>query len=715
MPKKNKRRGGLGGGGGGGGGGSQANNNNAGASAGPSGKASKANPSRSNALIIAIDFGTTFSGVAWHNTESGKTHILRDWQVQNSLSSNKVPTILRYAKKGIQWGHAVRAATDRLEWFKLLLNEAEYSSNEELLRRLEKNGLTGYPESASTNLAQLRTTIKAIPEGKKPADLAADYLKELYGYAKLKLGESYPSLKENLGREGPGGVAIKCCLTVPAIWDDNAKELTKQAAIKAGIAEKEIYMISEPEAAAVHALTDLDGVKGNLKVGDVYVIVDCGGGTVDLISYKVESIKPELRVSECNVGSGGLCGSTVLNRRFEDLVISRIGQQAYDQMEEEDRIEMRNDFDAAIKLKFFPHDNSDDDEDEDDDDDDAHLCSIPGVPDDPLKGVRRQKIKFSTEQMKGIFEQTFEEITKLVQAQVTASQEETKKNVDAMILVGGFGSSNYLKEWLEKNVHNKDGTGVKLIRPLDPAIAIVLGAVQHGLHQHLAGNTSSWGIVESRKSRYNYGISISEAYRPHIHPPYKRYLDPFFGIEMCTGRMNWLIKKGDAMKQGVGKDEHFHRRCPIVPSEEAQKRLLTFEEDIYASAEDIAPEDEEHQSVRKLLTYKTNLMDVPRRHFTPRWSMIGIRYWDIPATVSVKLDSAELIFTTLVAGEPCGEGRKQFHHKDLSDEGAESSSRPQRWRFCPFHGTVHVLDEDADDELGHGFEEGMETLNLCGY
>ena len=95
--------------------------------------------------------------------------------------------------------------------------------------------------------------------------------------------------------------------------------------------------------------------------------------------------------------------------------------------------------------------------------------------------------------------------------------------------------------------------------------------------------------------------------------------------------------------------------------------------------------------------------------------MIGIRYWDIPATVSVKLDSAELIFTTLVAGEPCGEGRKQFHHKDLSDEGAESSSRPQRWRFCPFHGTVHVLDEDADDELGHGFEEGMETLNLCGY
>ena len=57
------------------------------------------------------------------------------------------------------------------------------------------------------------------------------------------------------------------------IWDDEAKELTKQAAMDAGIAEKEIYMISEPEAAAVHVLTDLDGVKGNLKVRPTTYII----------------------------------------------------------------------------------------------------------------------------------------------------------------------------------------------------------------------------------------------------------------------------------------------------------------------------------------------------------------------------------------------------------------------------------------------------------
>jgi len=125
--------------------------------------------------------------------------------------------VLRYSKKGIQWGYSVRAVRGRLEWFKLLLNEAAYSSNDELLHRLESNGLNGYPGSAFIHLAQLRTTINAIPVDKTPADLAADYLKELYAYAKVKLADSYPSLKEDLGREGPGGVPIKCCLTVPAV------------------------------------------------------------------------------------------------------------------------------------------------------------------------------------------------------------------------------------------------------------------------------------------------------------------------------------------------------------------------------------------------------------------------------------------------------------------------------------------------------------------
>jgi len=42
--------------------------------------------------------------------------------------------------------------------------------------------------------------------------------------------------------------------------------MTKQAAIAAGMPENQIYMISEPEAAAVHCLTELNDTKGNLDV-----------------------------------------------------------------------------------------------------------------------------------------------------------------------------------------------------------------------------------------------------------------------------------------------------------------------------------------------------------------------------------------------------------------------------------------------------------------
>ena len=116
--------------------------------------------------------------------------------------------------------------------------------------------------------------------------------------------------------------------------------------------------------------------------------------------------------------------------------------RAYDNMEEDDRIEMRNDFNAEIKLKFFPDnsngggtgedggDGDDNDGDGDLDDDDDVVCVLPGVPDDPEKGVRRRKITFSTKDMKEIFEQTFKEISELVQEQVTAAQVATKKNVD---------------------------------------------------------------------------------------------------------------------------------------------------------------------------------------------------------------------------------------------------------------------------------------------
>jgi hypothetical protein len=60
--------------------------------------------------------------------------------------------------------------------------------------------------------------------------------------------------------------------------------------------------------------------------GCSFVICDAGGGTVDLISYTINSLKPVLEVQEAAPGTGALCGSTFLNMRFSKFLRAKLGK-----------------------------------------------------------------------------------------------------------------------------------------------------------------------------------------------------------------------------------------------------------------------------------------------------------------------------------------------------------------------------------------------------
>jgi hypothetical protein len=64
-------------------------------------------------------------------------------------------------------------------------------------------------------------------------------------------------------------------------------------------------------------------------VGDVFVVSDAGGGTVDLITYEVVTLQPNLQLREIVPGSGGMAGSLGLNRRFEEAVKKLVGEAVY--------------------------------------------------------------------------------------------------------------------------------------------------------------------------------------------------------------------------------------------------------------------------------------------------------------------------------------------------------------------------------------------------
>lgn len=97
-------------------------------------------------------------------------------------------------------------------------------------------------------------------------------------------------------------------LTVPASFDPVARELTREAAIGAGLGENFVFL-EEPQA-ALYAWLDQQGDDWRklLKVDDSVLVCDVGGGTTDLTLIQVEEEAGELVLKRSAVGDHLLVG-----------------------------------------------------------------------------------------------------------------------------------------------------------------------------------------------------------------------------------------------------------------------------------------------------------------------------------------------------------------------------------------------------------------------
>jgi hypothetical protein len=69
-----------------------------------------------------------------------------------------------------------------------------------------------------------------------------------------------------------------------------------------------------------------------------------------LISYTIVELYPTLRVEEAAPGSGGLCGSTFLNKKFAEYLIEKLKQPIID--DEETFAEAMQTFDTVVSLEI---------------------------------------------------------------------------------------------------------------------------------------------------------------------------------------------------------------------------------------------------------------------------------------------------------------------------------------------------------------------------
>lgn len=158
------------------------------------------------------------------------------------------------------------------------------------------------------------------PYSKDATTLVTDYLTALRKNVEK-------TLMKKLGKEALNRTHVTWVITTPAVWSKKAQNDTLQCAKKAGMGGGErIIMTSEPEAVAAYALKVIHPL--SLRPGQNVVICDAGGGTVDLITYRIKSLSPTLEVEESAIPSGGKCGGVFVNRIFEKMVEERLGKDS---------------------------------------------------------------------------------------------------------------------------------------------------------------------------------------------------------------------------------------------------------------------------------------------------------------------------------------------------------------------------------------------------
>ncbi|KAE9968849.1 hypothetical protein EG328_007201 [Venturia inaequalis] len=488
-------------------------------------------------LICGIDFGTTQTGISVVNSTkkaASEVEIIRKFPGPSKHANEvwKVPSIIAYRDENSSngnsqnhngnteiWGYLVTPGMVSYCWFKMRLDDDT------------KQSIFDVEDIRSMKSVQ-GTGMGSLPHGKDATEVCGDFLRGIHGHLMQFLENRYSA---GILKITP----IEFWLTHPATWSDKAKSATREAARQAGFLDRkndELFMIPEPEAAAIAALSDNveQGVPNQVSPGDVISITDCGGGTVDLTTYEVMATKP-LNFREVVVGVGGKCGSTTIDQMFfvwmeecfdddfKNLPFDRVGPGSRFMQEFESR---KRDFGA---------------DDEVDDDYEISLV-MPGVRTSKHYDSRKSVVKLTKVQMESFFRGTVKKIQDLLAQQIEDTKTKLRgKGINTIILVGGFAESQYLVDKLIKWCDKKYGH-IKLFSPKNAQAAIVKGAALRGL-----GNIKPI----QRRCRRHYGFVTAQDFRDEVDPEHLLWIDEWDGTRKCHNRMHWQIGKGDPVKEGT--------------------------------------------------------------------------------------------------------------------------------------------------------------------
>nr|XP_020463196.1 heat shock 70 kDa protein 12A isoform X5 [Monopterus albus] len=511
-------------------------------------------------VVVAIDFGTTSSGYAYAFTKEPECiHTMRRWEGGDpGVSNQKTPTtiLLTPDRKFHSFGYAARD----------FYHDLDPSESKHWLY-LEKFKMKLH---TTANLS-IDTDLHAA-NGKRVKAL------DIFAYALAFFKEQ--ALKELSDQTGGDfdNNDVRWVITVPAIWKMPAKQFMREAAYKSGLVSREnpeqLIIALEPEAASIycrklrlHQMVDLgtqttqngfsptDNVGSGMTQGDRYVVVDCGGGTVDLTVHQIRL--PEGHLKELYKASGGPYGSIGIDYEFEKLLCKIFGQDFVDQFKIKRPaawVDLMIAFESRKRAaapdrtnplninlpfsfidyykKFRGHSVE-------------HALRKSNV--DFVKWSSQGMLRMSPDAMNSLFKPTIDHI---IQHLTELFEKPEVSNIKFLFLVGGFAESPLLQQAVQNMLQGRS----RIIIPHDVGLTILKGAVLFGLDP---------SVIKVRRSPLTYGVGVLNRFVEGKHPPEKLLVKD--GTRWCTDVFDTFI----AADQSVALGEMVKRSyTPAKPSQQ---------------------------------------------------------------------------------------------------------------------------------------------------
>ena len=283
-----------------------------------------------------------------------------------------------------------------------------------------------------------------------------------------------------------------------------------------------VVIVLEPEAASLC----VQGQNGaQVEAGDVVLVLDCGGGTVDLVTHQVQA---NGTVKELVAGSGECCGASYVDTNFVELMQLKYQDVFTDWAvnKPKDVLRLRRNW-LAAKINFGSTRAR------------RVLMDIPPSLQSALEAANLMDadddgdLEPSEVEMKSVFDPLVDRILVLAAAQFEASDPSPTK----LLLVGGFAASPYLQQRVREAFEER----VEVIVPPTPGAAVVKGAVIYGLQPH---------AIQGRVMRRTFGVEVARTFKASRHNPKHRYhcpdLDKVLALEVFLP----LVRAGTMVESG---------------------------------------------------------------------------------------------------------------------------------------------------------------------